>query len=371
MVFEAGLKKWKEQQQRERERLANEHSEYALRVKRANLAPLPATDYRGAEPITTRSWLLHRQLLQAEGLLNESAESSIRLGLEAVELRELRGQICREELRLHADVKAGTASGFFAWLDQEGIPREFTLRQVCMPLLTWESIKRLGLDGDPRFEPEARRAREAVNSALRERDLISSLPKAISGPEPQVEPPAEPEGQSAPLPENFVPVRISIPDAALKTDRIDWNTVRYHPEFGLVTGFVRHYSYFDRGAGAYPGARGARVHEYSADVALLMSLIKRGKTPSPLSRESVWIISPESEAVIGRWSENGVVRSSLSYRKIFRSEEGVKAFLHGTTPSAFWQSTLPVSVHFNRDEGVHELHFRARPLSSLQLKSQK
>lgn len=100
MVFEAGLKKWKEQQQRERERLANEHSEYALRVKRANLAPLPATDYRGAEPITTRSWLLHRQLLQAEGLLNESAESSIRLGLEAVELRELRGQICREELRL-------------------------------------------------------------------------------------------------------------------------------------------------------------------------------------------------------------------------------------------------------------------------------
>lgn len=63
MVFEAGLKKWREKQKLEQERKARDYSEHAVRIERASLAPLPKTDYQCAEAVTTRSWLLHRKLL--------------------------------------------------------------------------------------------------------------------------------------------------------------------------------------------------------------------------------------------------------------------------------------------------------------------
>lgn len=367
MVFEAGLKKWREQQRREAEHRTMEQAEYATRVIRANLVPMPASEYKGATPVTVRSWLLHRELLIAEGLLDERAEAAIKLGIEAGEWRILHDQISCEVKRLQIEIEEGKASDFLVWLDQQGVPREFAHKHVCMPLLTLESIRRLGLDHDPRFKSESRRANEVVEAVLRERALAESFSNYISGSAPKVEAPVDPASQCEQTPEGFVKIKLSIPNAALKTDRIDWSTIRYHPEFGLVVGLVGHYSYIDRGAGAYPVARGARVHEYSADVRLLLSFIKGWKTSPPLSRESVWTVSHQNEAVIGRWSENETVRSSLSYRKIYDSEEGVKAFLRGTTKSAFWRSTLPVSVFYKRDGDTHELDFKARPISLSQL----
>lgn len=383
---------------REKEAAAAIEMEKSLdaRLAAAGLPPKDAADFTLGKPSTLRGWDVIRTLLEREGGLSPVEKEKIQRGRESVCIEEAvaahrarRGKaddpfgrwdaivslgldsdphylVEKEKAAKQAEsrliwergdairerVEAGESLPDPEWPDGEPIPPRLA-KAGYGALIKWEAIRELGVADAPRYESRRKAAIDAMGEVSRRRGDFGKLLDTYRR-EPA---PSTPENQQPVAPAGFVETEISIPLAALANSGRSIGVVRYHPELGLVQGRILEDSVYVRGAGGYPGSRGARVKEFRPTVKLLLEEVYFRKCKG-LRKQSVWRVTGEPPLIVGRDKPTAATYDALSYFTHFDSWADAERFLLGTVESTFVQETLPVEITLVGD--FYKLRFFAR-----------
>ncbi len=371
---------------------------FDARLRAASLPSRCDRDFKGTQPITNDGWNLYRCLLEQEGDLTPIKLEEIRRGLEAVRIdeeiavrRKSIGNKADPFERWNAIVSLGLDGDTYYKTEYEKARRAAEgakLRQRVeeisarvkfgeslpdpeMPdgflippklafighgaVIEWIAIKELGWDRDPFY----RRAREAAEQALSEISRRRGDFERILAEHRKPVIPSDPESQQPTLPPEYLEVELFVPFVALRTPKKSFLVIRYHPEFGLVRGRVSEDSYYDRGAGSYPGSRGSRIKEYLPQVNLFLEDVDFRKCQG-LTKVSVWRVTGDPPVVIGRNKSTVATRNAFHYGRKFDSQGEAYEFLVGSIESEFVRETLPVAIE--NCESSWRLRFHGRPL---------
>ena len=171
--------------------------------------------------------------------------------------------------------------------------------------------------------------------------------------------------QEPAIPEGFIEVELIVPISAFKNKEWSGQFLRYHPVHGLVQGDISSSSYYDRGAGNSPGARGARVTQFYPTFRAFLELADLKKLQT-LTKKSVMRIMKSSGAIVGREKTIASLKAALDPRERFWSQEEVEKYLKGEIESVFVSKTLPVEVI--KDRGEYRIRFHARTAGGPKLK---
>ncbi len=229
-----------------------EWQELIARFQRANL-PIPdAKDFSASRPITRIGWGQLSSLLENEGQLTESSKAEIARGLQQIDIQEKAREI--EER-----IKKGEFIPDPTW--PESSPRlspDLLKQGQSFNIIRWTAIKELGLDGIDHY---ASTQRAAALEAYRIAETRGDFDNFLENVRPKKQK-SSAEEQERVIPKGFVEVELIVPVSAFKDAKWSGEFLRYHPVHGLVQGGISSSSYFDRGAGKSPGARGARVTQF-------------------------------------------------------------------------------------------------------------
>ena len=165
------------------------------------------------------------------------------------------------------------------------------------------------------------------------------------------------EEQEPAIPKGFIKVELIVPASAFKNSKWSRQFLRYHPVHGLIQAEISSSSYYDRGAGNSPGARGARVTQFYPTFRAFLELVDLKKFSS-LTKKSVMRIIGSSGAIVGREKMISSLEAALRPQEWFWSREEVEMFLRGEIESAFISKTLPVEAVQNGSE--YQIRFYAR-----------
>lgn len=317
------------------------------RLSAAGLPPSSKGDFEKAMPVTLQGWDTYELLLVQEGNLTPEERENIRRGRESLRIRERRKdlevRIGKGESLPDPEYEGGEAVS----------PKYALLGQGA--LITWQAIRELGLSGDPHY----RREREAANSAMGEvsrrrgdfRKLLESHQDPALAPLPKL--------RQTPAPPGFVETEIAIPRVAFSRPLTHSTVVRYHSEFGLIESRIFKDSYYDRGAGGYPGSNGSRVTEYRVSTSLLLELVDFRKYKGT-AKQSVWRTFGDPKVIVGREKSSNAILDRLHCYRSFGSLEAARDYLDGKVESEFANQTLPVEF-FSSGES-YWFKFFARPI---------
>lgn len=314
------------------------------RLKAAGLPPKSKGDFLQGLPVSLQGWDTYESLLEREGNLTPEERENILRGRESIRIRERRKQL---EIRIKngenlpdPEYEGGDpVSPKYAFLGQGA-------------LITWQAIRELGLSDDPYYQHKREAARNAMGDVLRRRGDFRKILESYSHAPISVPP------RSA-LPDGFIETEVSIPKAAFSQPLSHTVVVRYHTEFGLLHGHVIKQGYYDRGAGSYPGSRGARVVEFRVGVSLLLELVDFRKCRG-IAKRSVWRTFGDPPVIVGREKSTNAIEDRLFCLRAFDSFEAASDFLNGKTESEFANVTLPVEV--SSTGSSYRFKFLARPV---------
>lgn len=338
---------WAEGYRRAAEARKAEWEALILRFQVANLPePEPGSFYHN-RPITRTGWGQFSALLAKEGQLNETAQTEIKRGLESIDIREKEAEI-QDRIRNGESLPDPTGPS----TSPEILP-EFLLKEGAMNIIRWTAIKELGLDASGHYDSVQRRAAEEMYRIAKIRgdfrDFWENLrpTKAASSA----------EKQEPPIPSGFVATDIKIPIAAFKDSKKIPDFIRYHPIHGLVQGSIGSSSFYDRGAGNSPGARGKRVTRFYPIIRAFLESVDLKKF-NKLSRKSTMRILELTGTVVGLEKTDTSLDAEMHVSEWFWSQEEVQKFLKGDIQSIFVSRTLPVEI--TRDSESLKLGFHAR-----------
>lgn len=376
---------------REMEKAINE------RLQTVGLPPMASSDFRNGRPATMRGWDLYQSLLEREGKLTPDEKTTIKRGRESVSIdeevavRRARNGATddpferwntivslgldsdphylgeREKARRAAEyrliwqrteairerVKAGESLPDPMLPDGEPITPDFALVGQGA-LIEWQAISELGFANDPHYSPRREAAMEAMGDVSRRRGDFKKILESYR----RQDVTSAPESHQLGVPNGFVETEVSIPIAAFANPGPEIGVVRYHPRLGLIHGRVVEESHYDRGAGGYPGSRGARVKDFRLSVSLLLEEVNFRRC-RVLRKHSVWRVVGDPPLIVGRSKPIASTFNELSYFQRFDTKDAAESFLRGTTESSFVRGTLPVDFAFVGD--ACRLRFFARP----------
>ena len=331
-----------------------EWQELIARFQRANL-PIPdAKDFSASRPITRIGWDQFSSLLENEGQLTESSKAEIARGLQQIDIQERAREI--EER-----IKKGESIPDPSWPGSSSMLSPDLLKQVqIFHIIRWTAIKELGLDGIDHYAYTQRAAAlEAYGIAQRRGDFDNFLENV----RPKKEK-SSAEEQEPVIPKGFVEAELIVPASAFKNREWTRQFLRYHPVHGLVQGGIGSSSYYDRGAGNSPGARGARVTRFFPTFRAFLELVDLKKLQT-LTKKSVMRIMKSNGAIVGREKTIPSLTSAVHTKEWFWSREEVEKYLRCEIKSVFVSKTLPVEVMKGRSE--YRIRFHARPVGSSKL----
>lgn len=305
--------------------------------------------YGAVRPRTRAGWAIFVSLREKEGGLTSAERDEVRYGLEQILISEK-----MEEIRTR--LEAGGALPDPVWPDSSPpILAEFALSSRARGIFRWSAIKELGLDTDQHYSGVYRSAQSERHDVARQRGDIEKYFESLR----PVYKLSTASGQELQSPSDFQKVDVFVPFAALKDGSKGLDFIRYHPKHGLVRGWISENSYYDRGAGSYPGSRGARVKEFRPMFRLLLEDVDFRKCRD-FKKTSVWRVVSDPPIILGRSKSTQTFQNDLYYGKKFDSKEDAGRFLIGTIESEYVRETLPVGVE--KCESGIRLHFHGRPL---------
>jgi hypothetical protein len=305
--------------------------------------------YGDVWPRTRTGWAIFVSLREKEGGLSAKDHEDIKYGLEDILISEKMKEI---QVRL----ESGGALQDPSWPDTSPpIPADIALSQRARSILHWSSIKELGLDKDEHYNWVLSSARSEMYDIARQRGDFEKFFESLR----PLYVASSASAQEPQLPADYRLIEIYIPIDALKHKSDGLDFVRYHPNFGLVHGWVSEDSYYDRGAGSYPGSRGARVKVYWPFVCLLLEDVDFRKCKE-IRKQSVWRVAGDPPVILGRDKSTVASRNALSYGCRFDTKENALSFMTGSIESTFVRDTLPVVVE--KYGSGFRLRFHGRPI---------
>lgn len=350
MVFEAGYRRAGEL------RKALRKAQWEALVLRFQLAKLPSPDpieFYDNRPTTRSGWAKFSALLAHENLLNETAQTEIKLGLESIDIREKEADIRQRIVKgesLHDQASSSALTE---------VPPDSLLKAGTMSIIRWAAIKELGLDANGFYDSVQRRAAE---EAAAEKYRIAKARGDFRVFWENVRP-AKPKSSAAKqepsIPSGFVATELTIPISAFKDSAGLCSFIRYHPTHGLVQGSILSSSYYDRGAGNSPGARGKRVTQFYPVIRSFLEAVNLKKL-NTLAKKSTMRILESTGAVVGLEKTGASLVAEMHVNDRFWSQEEVEKFLKGDIESIFVSRTLPVEI--TRVGDAFNLRFHARSL---------
>jgi hypothetical protein len=328
------------------------------RFQRANL-PIPdAKDFSAGvlspdvHPSTRIGWDQLSSLLENEGQLTESSKAEIARGLQRIDIQERAREI--EER-----IKKGESIPDPSWPRSSSMlsPDDLRKQGQIFHIIRWTAIRELGFDGiDDYASTQRAAALEAYGIAKRRGDFDNFLENA----RPKKEKSSAEEQQPV-IPKGFVEVELIVPASAFKNSEWSRQFLRYHPVHGLVQGGISSSSYYDRGAGNSPGARGARVTRFYPTFRAFLELVDLKKLQT-LTKKSVMRIMKSNGAIVGLEKTIPSLTSAVDTEQWFWAREEVEKYLRGEIKSAFVSKTLPVEVTLDHNE--YRIRFHARTAAS-------
>lgn len=292
--------------------------------------------YGEIRPRTRNGWAIFVALREKEGGLTEKDHHDLKYGLEQIHISEK-----IEEIRQR--LMAGGTLPDPSWPDTSpAIPSEIALSHRARSILHWAAIKELSLDKDSNYSGWLRSAQSEMYDIKKARGDYSNLFESLR----PVYPPNTAAAQEPQLPSDYCQVEITIPVDAFKHASNGQDFIRYHLIFGLVRGWVSEESYYDRGAGSYPGSRGARVKEFRPRVDLLLEGVNFRKCKG-INKQSVWRVAGAPPVVLGRDKSTASSISALFYGNKFSTREDAVCFFNGSIESKFVRDTLPVVAEWH------------------------
>jgi hypothetical protein len=305
--------------------------------------------YGDVKPRTRSGWAIYVALREKEGGLASEEKDDVKYGLERILISEKQQEIRKR-------LEAGGTLPDPRWPDTSpAIPAETALSHRATSIVHWAAVKELGLEKDEHYGSVYRSARDEMYDISRQRGDMEQLFES-SRPVYGLSSAAAQELQP---PSDFCKIEVFIPLDALKQQNPTLEFVRYHPRHGLVRGWISEQSYYDRGAGSYPGSRGARVKEFWTSVGLLLADVNFRKCKG-MPKHSVWRVHGTPAVILGRDKSTRSVEAELRFAKRFDNAEDAKGFLTGSIESGYVRETLPVLV--GRSGSGYQLRFSARPL---------
>lgn len=305
--------------------------------------------YGAIRPRTRTGWAIFVSLRVKEGGLTSVERDEVRYGLEQILISEKMEDI-------HKRLEAGGTLPDPVWPDTSPpILAEFALSPRARGIFRWSAIKELGLDKDQHYSGVYRSAQSERHDLARQQGDIEEHFESLR----PVYKLSTASGQEPQPPSDFQKIDVLIPFAALKDESKSLDFIRYHPKHGLVRGLISENSYYDRGAGSYPGSRGARVKEFRPMFRLLLEDVDFRKCRD-FEKTSVWRVVGDPPLILGRSKSTQSFQNDLNYGKKFDSKEDASSFLIGTIESEYVRETLPVGVE-NCEAGFR-LHFYGRPI---------
>lgn len=305
--------------------------------------------YGAVSPRSRTGWNIFVTLREKEGGLTAEEHDKVKYGLQQILVSEK-----MDEIRIR--LESGGSLPDPVWPDSSPpIPAEFALSISASSILRWSAIKELGWDTDQHYSGVYRSAQSERHDFARKRgdtekffESLRPVYKHSSASEQEPQPPLD-----------FLKIDVLIPSVALRHDSENLDFIRYHPKHGLVRGWISENSYYDRGAGSYPGSRGARVKEFRPMFRLLLEDVDFRKCRD-FKKTSVWRVVSDPPIILGRSKSTQTFQNDLYYGKKFDSKEDASRFLIGTIESEYVRETLPVGVE--KCESGIRLHFHGRPL---------
>jgi hypothetical protein len=305
--------------------------------------------YGAVRPRTRTGWAIFVSLREKEGGLTSAERDDVRYGLEEILISEK-----MEEIRIR--LEAGGSLPDPVWPDKSPpILAESALSLRAESIFRWSAIKELGLDTDQHYSEVYRSAQSESHDFARQRGDIEKYFESLR----PVYKTSSAFRQEPHPPSDFQKIDVLIPFSALKDESKSLDFIRYHPKHGLVRGWISENSYYDRGAGSYPGSRGARVKEFRPMFRLLLEDVDFRKCRD-FKRTSVWHVVSDPPVILGRSKSTQSFQNDMYYGTNFDSKEDARGFLIGTIESDYVRETLPVGVE--KCEAGFRLHFYGRPL---------
>ena len=305
--------------------------------------------YGAVSPRSRTGWAIFVALREKEGGLTTEERDKVKYGLEQILISEK-----MKEIRTR--LEAGGTLPDPVWPDTSPpIRAEFALSSRAKSILWWSAIKELELHTDKHYSHIYGSAQSERNDFARqqldiEKHFESLRPVYKHSSASEQEPQPSLDSQK---------VDVFVPFAAMKDGSKGLDFIRYHPKHGLVRGWISENSYYDRGAGSYPGSRGARVREFRPMFRLLLEDVDFRKCRD-FKKTSVWRVVSDPPIILGRSKSTQSFQNDLYYGKKFDSKEDASRFLIGTIESEYVRETLPVGVE--KSETGIRLHFYGRPL---------
>ena len=166
-----------------------------------------------------------------------------------------------------------------------------------------------------------------------------------------------PEEQELPLVDGFVSMDINIRLDSIKDLNRSMSYVRYHPNYGLLQGWISVYTYYDRGAGQFMAGRGAWVKWFTPEIDLFLENINFRKCKG-LVKKLAWRVTGSPPVIVGRYRSTETIRAALRCNQRFGDMATAERYLKGTIESSFVQKTLPVLIEKRGEE--YRLKFYGR-----------
>ena len=219
-----------------------------------------------------------------------------------------------------------------ARLEAKGGPESPYLKGLRMQLVGFESQERRQNERD--------RFNLAVSQELQPK--TSSDYKEIS-----------PEEQELPLVDGFVSMNINIRLDSIKDLNRSMSYVRYHPNYGLLQGWISVYTVYDRGAGGFMAGRGARVKWFTPQIDLFLENINLRKCKG-LVKKLAWRVTGSPPVIVGRYRITETIRAALRCNQSFSDMATAERYLE----SSFVQKTHPILIEKHGEE--YRLKFYGR-----------
>jgi 3-methyladenine DNA glycosylase Tag len=347
IVFIGDLMGLSEGHKRAAEARKAEWQELIAHFQRANLPVPDAKDFSANRATTRIGWAQISSLLENEGQLTESAKADIARGLQQIDIQERAREI--EER-----IKKGESIPDPTWPESSPMLSPDVLKRgQIFNIFRWTAIKELGLDEVEDYASIQRAAAREAYQISKERGDFDNFLENVRPKKRK----SSAEEQEPAIPEGFIEVELIVPVSAFKDAKWSGQFLRYHPVHGLVQGSIHSSSYYDRGAGNSPGARGSRVTQFYPTFCAFLELVDLKKLQT-LTKKSVMTIIKSNGAIVGREKMISSIEAALRPQEWFWSREEVEMFLGGEIESAFVSKTLPVEVVQNRHE--FQIKFYAR-----------
>ena len=162
-----------------------------------------------------------------------------------------------------------------------------------------------------------------------------------------------PEEQELPLVDGFVSMNINIRLDSIKDLNRSMSYVRYHPNYGLLQGWISVYTVYDRGAGGFMAGRGARVKWFTPQIDLFLENINLRKCKG-LVKKLAWRVTGSPPVIVGRYRITETIRAALRCNQSFSDMATAERYLE----SSFVQKTHPILIEKHGEE--YRLKFYGR-----------